>query len=246
MTIPPPSRNGTSSNFLLQFADDITQVIITKFNRGRIDMNKKAIHNQHVVDEIVKQNEYERKWKVSTNMQKFQVIAIGNKIMPSININNEIIQYQTEVKLLGMNISYNNFFSAQIKSNVTNAITSLHGLYKFRYLKRKLKIRLYKSTVLPLLTYPPAPLNMCSNNQLYQLQKVQSKAIRWIDGTWCNIRRKEEEYKIEPINDRIRRLAEGVWYKLEELETETLQETLNLAYQRPHGWFRSSYDQTFM
>ena len=144
-----------------------------------------------------------------------------------------------------MKISYNNFFSAQIQSNVNKARTSLSEIYKFLYLKRKLKIRLYKSVVQPLLVYPPAPLNMCSNNQMQQLQLVQNKAIRWIDQQWCNIREKEEQYKIEPIKDRIRRLAEGVWYKLEELETTVLQETLAIDYQRPHGWFRSSYAATF-
>ena len=242
---PRPERNGTKNNFILQFADDITQVIITKFNRGRIDIDKKMIHNQNVIEEITKQNEYERKWKISTNMQKFEVIAIGNRKMPSLNINNEIIHYKLEVTLLGMKISYNNFFSAQIQSNVNKARTSLSEIYKFLYLKRKLKIRLYKSVVQPLLVYPPAPLNMCSNNQMQQLQLVQNKAIRWIDQQWCNIREKEEQYKIEPIKDRIRRLAEGVWYKLEELETTVLQETLAIDYQRPHGWFRSSYAATF-
>lgn len=245
---PLPDNDGIKNNFILQFADDITQVIITKFNRGRIDMNKKRIHNQNVTEEIIKQNEYERKWKISTNMQKFEVIAIGNKIMPSLNINNEIIQYKTEVKLLGMKISYNNFFSAQVKANVINARTSLHSLYRFRYLKRKLKIRLYKSVVQPLLVYPTSPLNMCSDHQIYQLQKIQNKGIRWIAQQYirCNIREKEEIFKIESIKDRIRRLAEGVWHKLEELETTVLQETLALNYQRPHGWFRSSYNQTFM
>ena len=112
------------------------------------------IHNQNVIEEITKQNEYERKWKISTNMQKFEVIAIGNRKMPSLNINNEIIHYKLEVTLLGMKISYNNFFSAQIQSNVNKARTSLSEIYKFLYLKRKLKIRLYKSVVQPLLVYP--------------------------------------------------------------------------------------------
>ena len=80
-------------------------------------MNKKIIHNQNVKDEIRKQNEYERRWKISTNMEKFEVIAIGNKIMPVLNIENKIIRYKTEVTLLGMKISYNNLYSAQIKSN---------------------------------------------------------------------------------------------------------------------------------
>ena len=86
---------------VLQFADDITQIIITKFN-GRINNNKKIIHNQNVAEEIIKQNEYEKKWKITTNMQKFKIMAIGNRKMPNLIINNTTIEYKTKAKLLGM------------------------------------------------------------------------------------------------------------------------------------------------
>ena len=246
---PLPTNEGNKKNFILQFADDITQIIITKFN-GVINNNKKTIHNENVTEEIIKQNEYERKWKITTNMQKFVVIAIGNRKMPNIVINNTIIEYKLKAKLLGMKISYNNFFSAQVKGNVKNAKDALYKLYRFRNLKRTLKIRLYKSLVMPLLVYPAAPLNMCSDNQMYELQKVQNKGIRWIANEYypiiCNLEEKTNTYKIEPIKERIRRLAEGIWSKLEDLQTATFQETLDLEFLQPHGWFPSSYGRTFM
>ena len=149
-----------------------------------------------------------------------------------------------------MKISYNNFFSAQVKGNVKNAKDALYKLYRFRNLKRTLKIRLYKSLVMPLLVYPAAPLNMCSDNQMYELQKVQNKGIRWIANEYypiiCNLEEKTNTYKIEPIKERIRRLAEGIWSKLEDLQTATFQETLDLEFLQPHGWFPSSYGRTFM
>ena len=244
---PLPTMEGNKKNVILQFADDITQIIITKFN-GRINNNKKIIHNQNVAEEIIKQNEYEKKWKITTNMQKFKIMAIGNRKMPNLIINNTIIEYKTKAKLLGMNITYCNFFSAQVKANVISARNALYKLYRFRYLKKKLKIRLYKSLVQPLLVYPSAPLNMCSNNQMYQLQKIQNKGIKWIANeyypTICNLEEKTELFKIEPIKDRIRRLAEGIWSKLEELQTVTFQETLDMEFPQPHGWFHSSYNVT--
>ena len=170
--------------------------------------------------------------------------------MPNLIINNTIIEYKTKAKLLGMNITYNNFFSAQVKANVISARNALHKLYRFRYLKKKLKIRLYKSLVQPLLVYPAAPLNMCSDNQMYQLQKIQNKGIRWIANEYypiiCNLDEKTELFKIEPIKDRIRRLAEGIWSKIEELQTVAFQETLDIEFLQPHGWFRSSYNVTLI
>ena len=236
-------------NFILQFADEITQIIITKFN-GVINNNKKIIHNENVTEEVLKQNEYERKWKITTNMQKFVIIAIGNRKMPSIIINNTTIEYKNKAKLLGMKITYNNFFAAQVKGNVQSARNALYKLYRFRNLKKTLKIRLCKSLVMPLLVYPAAPLNMCSDRQMYMLQKIQNKGIRWIANEYypiiCNLEEKTNTFKIEPIKERIRRLAEGIWTKLEDLQTTAFQETLDLDFLQPHGWFPSSYGRTFM
>ena len=116
-------------------------------------------------------------------------------------------------------------------------------------LKRKLKVRLYKTLVLPLLTYPVIPLNTCSRTQMIKLQRIQNDAIRWIcNERWpiiCPTDVRHEELKIERIDDRIKRLAEGVWHKLEEEDSAFHTETLGIQTPHPHNWFPSSYDATF-
>ena len=63
---PQPTQNNQSKNFCKQYADDFTQVIITKFDRN-INNARKEIHKRNVIEEIEKQNAYERLWKIKIN-----------------------------------------------------------------------------------------------------------------------------------------------------------------------------------
>ena len=141
-------------------------------------------------------------------MEKFQIIHMGFRKTPHISINGQVITHKMTGKLLGLNFSYANFFTKQVKSNKQSAIGALKSLYKFKYLKRKLKVRLYKTLILPLITYPIIPLNAISKTQMKKLQVVQNKAIRWImNEHWpirCPIAQRQIELKIEPIADRIK------------------------------------------
>ena len=125
----------------------------------------------------------------------------------------------------------------------------LKKLYKFRYLKRNIKVRLYKTKVLTLLTYAAVPLNICSPSQIKLLQVIQNKGIRWITNSYypnrCNIDNQQEILKIEPIKDRINRLAQNVWFKIETENAEFFKATLDIPIIHGHAWFKSSYAQTF-
>ena len=174
---------------------------------------------------------------------------IANKPKQNIVIENTTLKYVNKTKILGLNFKSNNFFKSQVDENIKMAKLELKKLYKFRYLKRSIKVRLYKSKVLPLLTYAAVPLNICSQTQRNRLQKIQNKAIRWISNSYypniCNIENQQEILKIEPINDRINRLAQNVWFKIEEENSTFFEETLNIPIIHGHAWFKSSYAQTF-
>ena len=184
-----------------------------------------------------------------TNMHKIKILTIGFYKAPNININNTDIPYSQEVKLLGLTIKRNNFFVKQVENNVNKAKAELKKIKRFRNLNKKLKVRLYKSLVLPILTYPVVSLNICSRTQIQKLQVVQNHAIRWISNEYwpniCPLNTRHQELKIEYIEDRIKRLAEGVWNKVEE-ENDTFHiQNKNIIMQLPHTWFPSSYLQTF-
>ena len=119
------------------------------------------------------------------------MIMIANKPKENIVIENTTLEYVNTAIILGLNFKSNNFFKKQVDENIKLARLELKRLYKFRYLKQRLKTRLYKTKVLPLLTYAAVPLNICSPSQIKLLQTVQNKAIRWILNAYypstCNI-----------------------------------------------------------
>ena len=173
---PEPSWEGNQRNFVVQYADDFTQVIVTKFNK--INDNSRAIHKEYVESEILKQNIYERKWKIKSNVSKFKMIMVGNIPKQNVNIDNVNIEYSSKAKILGLNFKSRNFFKDQVDENIRKAKAELSKLYRLRYISKKLKTRLYKSKALPHLTFASVPLNICSQSQIKRLQVVQNKAIR--------------------------------------------------------------------
>ena len=244
---PAPTFNGQNRNFVKQYADDLTQVVITRFN-SKIDHQKREIHKNNIIAEINKQNEYEKLWKITTNMNKFQIIHVGSKTVPTITIEGRVIPHTIVAKLLGMQFTIYNFYTKQVKNNKTRAIEEVRKLYRFRYMKRKLKLRLYKTLILPLITQPAVPLNSLSRAQMHELQIAQNEGIRWIFNDRYPVMRpltvRHEQAKLEYIAERIKRLAEGIWFKLTEENSEFTRETLSIPTPTEHTWFRSSYNRT--
>ncbi len=76
--LPPPIPNTED----VQFADDITQIIMSpsKSKDVTINITKRA---------ILAMNEYERKWKIKTNIRKFKVIPLSKVIYPELVIDGD-------------------------------------------------------------------------------------------------------------------------------------------------------------
>ena len=144
-------------------------------------------------------------------------------------------------------MSWNNFYVKQITQNTNRAREELRKLLRFRFLSAKLKVRLYKALILPLLTYPAVPLNISSATQIKRLQVIQNKAIRWITGEYwpiiCPLALRHEELKIEKMDERLNRLAENVWIRTIVEDGGFFQETSNIQTYQNHSWFPSSYDK---
>ena len=244
---PAPCWEGNKRNFVFQYADDFTQIIVTKFNK--INDNNRAIHRDNVQTEILKQNIYENKWKIKSNLDKFKMIMIGNSPKLNVTVDNVNIAYSNKAKILGLKFKSRNFFKDQVDENKRKANLELKRLYKLRYINKKLKTRLYKSKVLPHVTFASVPLNICSHTQIKRLQVIQNKAIRWITNSYypniCNIDEQQVVLKIEPIDIRINRLAQNTWYKAETENSPFFAITTDIPIQFGHAWFKSSYAATF-
>ena len=235
-------------NFNKIYADDFTQVIINKFEH-KINDARREIHRANVQEEINRQNEYEKKWKLKTSIAKFVVIAIGYKKAFPVQIGGELIEYSETGKLLGLNFTNNNFFKKQMDENISKAKAVQKRLWRFRTLKKNLKVTLYKTLILPLILYPIVPINACSKTQIKRLQIIQNDAVRWIcNEHWpilCPLEQRHLELKIEYIEDRVKRMTESLWSKLDDEDNIFHQETLNIHMNMPHKSYPSSYNRAY-
>ena len=235
--IPDPSEDCV----IVLFADDLTQIIIYN-EKSRTEM---ALKTQR---EIEKYNEYEKKWRIRTNLRKFQVIPISITKPEDLSIQQEPVEYKTQGKILGLQLQRNGIHN-HISNRIKLAEHKLTALKALSGTSKEIKLRLVKALVRPILEYPPIPLDTVRITNKQKMQTVQNKAIEWVLG---RKRRREErmedlhmELNLEPLNIRIKNLSRKIWSKLEAVNNNDIYEYLKRRHQETansneHYWWPSS------
>ena len=178
-------------------------------------------------------NDYERKWKIKTNVNKFTPLHLGARITFPLNINDEDVELKNKGKCLGLSITKSGYYKhMQERKNI--AVASLQKLYELYNMPERIKIHLVKALILPILDYPPIPIHTMSRNQLSKLQKVQNKALRFATNQKHPYTMTTEQIhthtKTTPLNIRLHYRAKTIWNRIEELETpiyQNLKDRLN-------------------
>ena len=224
----------------LQYADDITQ-IITYPGTSREFMCRR------VISEINKINDYERKWKIKTNKNKFKIIPIAVKKKNDIYIDGEKIEYSQNGKILGLNIGRTGI-GHHINTIKAKASNKLNTLRRFKQLPQNIKTHLIKAYISPLLHYPPIPLVSISKNQIKKLQVIQNRALRFaldtsrLDHVVNNVKTLHEKANLEPINTTIYTRAEAAYRKLLALEDPHMNFIVeHYEPERDHYYFRKTF-----
>lgn len=229
---PPPPPDCLD----IMYADDVTQVV-THQGRSKLMMANK------IAREIARISQYERQWKIRTNQQKFKIIPLAQKYTEDIIVDGDLLNTNNGGNILGLTIT-----RAGITKHVTEITgkgkSALSSLYRFKMLNSKIKSHLVKSYILPLLEYPPVPLNTISNTQKLKLQRVLNKALRYAENEHYPFNYNTEQlhniHKITALNTRIHRRATKIWQKLEETRDQNYAKITNQEYGRMHNWFPSS------
>ena len=151
-------------------ADDITQIISQKSQRVLTKQTEKEINNI---------NEYEKKWKINTNMKKFQIIAIDGKRTNKVKVNGKEIEYSNRGTSLGTIIT-NKGFSSHATSRIAIAKATIPKLYSLKDLSKENKKLLYITMTRSKLLYPTIPLQTSSDSNKKKMQIIQNKAARLI------------------------------------------------------------------
>ena len=212
-----PRRERQNCNVI--YADDVTQVV-------RYPGKSHEMLRRETEGEIRKINEYEKKWKIRTNLNKFHIVPIEGTRPLKIRVNNQEIEYSKETKALGLTIKHSGF-SAHATNRIHLARTQLAKFYRVRNLSLKNKRMIYLTIVRSVLLYPTVPLHVQSQSQQNKLQIIQNKAARLITGTRKRECKTNEEVNtlagLESIKTYLDRQAKSIWEKIgTEIDVSTL------------------------
>ncbi len=194
-------------------------------------------------NEITKINEFENKWKIKTNQNKFKIVPIGVKRRNQIIINGNIIEYSLHGKFLGLSIGRTGI-KQHVNETINKAKNRLTELFRFRQLPTNIKIHLIKAFLIPILTYPSIPLVTTSQSTQNSLQKVHNKALRFaLNERHSNGTTKEqhEAAKIEPISFILYSRAANIFRKTINLEDPHMDYILeNYEDNKNHLYYKNT------
>ena len=75
---------------MIIYADDIIQIVQKKGSENYLTRETER--------EISKINQYENKWKIKTNLDKFQIIPISRKGLKKVKVDNNTYEFATTGK----------------------------------------------------------------------------------------------------------------------------------------------------
>lgn len=88
----------TPYNNYVVFADDVTQIVAYPGKSKEF----LAMHTKNAIESI---NQYEKKWKIQTNITKFKIIPVGRMNSALIVADGDIYEYANEGIVLGLKIT---------------------------------------------------------------------------------------------------------------------------------------------
>lgn len=223
----------------ISYADDITQLI--KYpGPSRNIMNSRTKHD------VEKINSHEIKWKIQTNIHKFSVIQLANTRREPLIIDEDLIDFKDEGKILGFKINTRGYLDS-VNDRKHKAIGALSRLYRFKNMPTKIKTHLIKALVLPILEYPPIPTHTFSHAQVKKLQIVQNRALRFATNQHYPYTLTTEQIhhhtKTKPLNIRLHNQAKKIWGKIDAQNNDMftrLKNTIEEGNLNFHKWFPSS------
>ena len=231
----PPAGPGCLN---IGFADDITQVI-TYPGKSR------GMLARRITREIVKINNYEKQWKIQTSKPKFKLVSMAKTKTEKITIDGQELPYAPEATILGLTLTRTGI-NTHFKNRLRKARYQRKKLRRFRNLRTKIKVQLYKSLLRPVMEYPIVPLCILSKTNKGKIQAFQNISIKSAtrnDPEYENQNTEElhQTLRIPAINVRMHQLANRVWDRFQILN-ENIAEASNMENtnndRKDHSWFR--------
>ena len=164
----------------LQYADDVTQLI---------SANNYYLLYRHTQQELDRVTVWQHKWRIQANTNKCHItyFPCAHRAQPvrldTYTTPARYIPVSNTSKVLG--VTYDNILHIHYhtQQKAACAHTCLKQLYRFHSTSPKMKLHLYKTLVVPHLTYSPLTPSLAYTTNIRTLQVVQNNALRFIFNT---------------------------------------------------------------
>ena len=121
---------------------------------------------------------------MKANPDKFQAIAVGKRTKDeniTFNLDNNIINCEDHVKLLGVTIDFKLSFDLHISIVCKKASRQLNVLKRIgRNLCRLRKLNIYYSFIMSNFNYCPLVWHFCGEVNIKKIEEIQERALRFI------------------------------------------------------------------
>jgi len=223
----------------VSFADDITQIML-------YPLKSKEMLTAVTVNEIKRINDFEKRWKIKTNKNKFQLLSVSATKPKEVTVDQERIPFCNKVKILGMEFGTRGV-STHMKRRLAMAKKQFTKLKRFKGMSTNTQLHFYKTLIRPIMEYPAIPLCISSKTNIRKMQQFQNRALRAAtnrneEDTRLTISELHDKYRIEPINTRLYTLSKKVWDKMaitnEELARTSEEQQTENPHGRDHSWWR--------
>ena len=122
------------------------------------------------------------------NLNKYQAMIIGSKHKPSqltLDINGHLIDITEGLKLLGVIVDKDLHFSEHISATCKKASRLIGVLMRLRKLiPTEAKLQIYKTAILPQLTYCSLVWHFCKASDRKKLERVNERGLRAVFCNW--------------------------------------------------------------
>ena len=194
----------------IAYEDDVTEIIPQRSKSG-------ALHSLQTARAIKTIDDFEHKWKIRTNRDKFTVMNIGRTKQIDIRLTDRTIRHSNIGTALGLDIS-SNCFVKHFSKRINMAKAQLTKLIRFKFLNPINKGKIYLALVRSKLPYPTIPLHIASKHLMTRLQRVQNRATRFITNHSRLDRMTSETLphmtNLEAVNVYLHRQANDIWTKI--------------------------------
>ena len=171
--IPSPGRDA----LLSLYADDAA--ILCRSRRS----GTAAKRLQFIIDEILS---WYRRWRIAVNAGKTKAIVFQKNRQPlpqEMTVGEAVIQWETSVIYLGVILDRGLLWKQQVeraRGRGFSALYRLRAILKPPVLSLETKLRLYRTCVLPVMTYASPVWSSTAPTHLKRLQVVQNACLRCI------------------------------------------------------------------